>query len=281
MFRWRARAAFVLLLVVLWPGASLPAELQAETTRAWETYMDLTEARIAREIDSEDGFLVRDFLPPDVAARVEETISSGGVFVQRMETRNEEGREIEIPSGMVHHWYGSVFVPGATLQEVLTWEQDYARHQDYFDEVEESRLVSQEGEVFRIFLKLRRTKVITVHYNTDHLVVYSQHGSSRASSKSEATRVAELEDAGTAREREKPVGNDSGYLWRLNSYWRFQEVPGGVTVECESVSLSRSIPRGVAWMVRSFVESVPRESLENALLPIRTHLRRRSSDSGR
>ena len=87
---------------------------------------------------------------------------------------------------MVHHWYGSVFVPGATLEEVLKWEQDYSRHQEYFNEVEESRLLSQEGNVFRIFLKLRRTKVITVHYNTEHLVVYSHHDSGEASSKSEA-----------------------------------------------------------------------------------------------
>jgi hypothetical protein len=118
----------------------------------------------------------------------------------------------------VHHWYGTVFIPGATLQDVLRWEQDYPRHQDDFDEVEASRLISREGDVFRIFLRLRRTKVITVHYNTEHLVVYSQHGPGRASSKSEATHIGELEDVGTPREREKPSDQDRGFLWRLNSY---------------------------------------------------------------
>ena len=90
------------------------------------------------------------------------------------------------------------------------------------------------------------------------------------------TRVAELENPGTPREREKPFDQARGFLWRLNSYWRFKGEADGVIVECESVSLSRGIPLGVAWMVKSFVESVPKESLENALLPIKTHLGRPS-----
>ncbi|MGH9459824.1 MAG: hypothetical protein ACRD1X_01295, partial [Vicinamibacteria bacterium] len=181
----------------------------------------------------------------------------------------------------VHHWYGSVFVPGATLEDVLLWEQDYARHEDYFDEVEVSRLISREGDVFRIFLRLRRTRVITVHYNTEHLVVYSHHGPGRATSTSEATHIRELEDVGTPREREKSSDQDRGFLWRLNSYWRFKNEEGGVIVECESVSLSRDVPQGVAWMVQSFLESVPKESLENTLLPIRTHLSRPTPAGGR
>ncbi len=39
--------------------------------------------------------------------------------------------------------------------------------------------------------------------------------------------------------REKPEGKDRGFLWRLNSYWRYQQVDGGVLVECESLTLSR------------------------------------------
>jgi hypothetical protein len=270
----RAARAVALWLLVLLPREARAAELRPETERAWENYLTLTEARISREIASGEAFLVRDFLPAEVAGQAQETVSGGGVFVHQMETRNEEGREIDIPSGIVHHWYGTVFVPGATLEEVLRWEQDYARHQDYFDEVEASRLVSREGDVFRIFLRLQRTKVITVHYNTEHLVAYSHHGPDRATSKSEATHIGELEDAGTPREREKRSNQDRGFLWRLNSYWRFKNEADGIIVECESISLSRDVPRGVAWMVQSFLESVPKESLENTLLPIRTHLSR-------
>ena len=36
-------------------------------------------------------------------------------------------------------------------------------------------------------------------------------------------------------------------------------------VECLSVSLSRRIPFGLGWLVKPFVSSMPRESLEGTL----------------
>ncbi len=272
------RVGQILVVATLGCLSASAEELGSETLRAWKAYLELTEQRIAEELESEEGFLVMDFLPPADASRAREVTLSGDVFVLKMETRNEEGRRIEVPDGMIHHWYGSIFVPGAALEDVIAWEQNYGRHSDYFDEVVESRLLSREEDVFSVFLKLRRKKVITVHYNTEHLVVYASHGPTRASSKSEATRIAELEDAGTSRERAKLPGQDSGFLWKLNSYWRFKELSDGVVVECESVSLSRGIPSGLAWMLRTYVESVPRESLEKALLPIKRSLSRTTSN---
>ena len=272
------RVGQILVVATLGCVSAFAEELRSETLRAWVAYVELTEQRIAEELESKEGFLVMDFLPPADASRAREVMLSGDVFVLKMETRNEEGRRIGVPDGMIHHWYGSIFVPGAALEDVIAWVQNYARHSDYFDEVVESRLLSREEDVFSVFLKLRRKKVITVQYNTEHLVVYAGHGPTRASSKSEATRIAELEDAGTPREREKPYGQDRGFLWKLNSYWRFKELPDGVVVECESVSLSRGIPSGLAWMLRTYVESVPRESLEKALLPIKRSLSRTTSN---
>jgi hypothetical protein len=170
---------------------------------------------------------------------------------------------------LIHHWLGAIFVPGVTASSLIRAIQDYDHHSKYFKEVEQSKLVSHDGETFKIFLRLMRKKVVTVHYNTDHTVVYRVHDNSRISSRSFTTKIAELESAGSASEKEKPVGVDSGYFWRLNSYWRFKEQDGGVIVECESISLSRSIPFGLGWLIKGFVESVPRESLESTMLQIR------------
>jgi hypothetical protein len=256
-------------VLALLPGELFAAELRTETLQAWELYKSLTEARIERELSSEEGFLVRHFLPESDAAAIRAAIGGGSVHVQRLETRNEEGAKIDVPKGLIHHWYGSVFVRGATLDDVIGWEQDYEKHQEYFEEVESSRLISREGDRFQISLRLRRKKVITVHYATDHVVRYRRFGDERVASTSEATRIAELENPGTEREREKPVGNDRGYLWRLNSYWRFQAVREGVVVECESISLSRTIPVAFRWVVKPYINSVPRESLEATLTPLR------------
>ena len=83
----------------------------------------------------------------------------------------------------------------------------------------------------------------------------------RAQSRIYSTRIAEVEYPDTPREREKPVGRDGGYLWRLNSYWRFLQRDGGVSLQCESISLTRGIPLGLGWIVRPFVTSIPRETL--------------------
>ena len=266
-------------LLLLVPALALPATLADDTLAAWETYRKLTEARIEKELSSTSGFLVRDFFDPGVARQVLGEFR-GGVSVREMETRSEEGAAIEIPKGLVHHWYATTFVPGAKIEDVLAWVQDYDRHKDYFDEVEDSRLVSRKGEVFDIFLRLRRKKIVTVHYNTEHEVSYRAFGKDRAASQSVATRIAEIEDAGTPREKEKPVGDDQGFLWRLNSYWRFLQENDGVVVECESISLSRTIPLPVRWMVEPIINDVPRESLEAALLPMRKSLSSKAPSAG-
>ena len=61
---------------------------------------------------------------------------------------------------------------------------------------------------------------------------------------------------------------------RLNTYWSYEERDGGLYMQIESVSLSRSIPNGLAWIIRPFVESIPRESLEFSLRAAANALRR-------
>jgi len=123
-----------------------------------------------------------------------------------------------------------------------------------------------------MFLRFSMTKVITVVVNTEHDAQFYRDGPGRARSRIYSTRIAQVENAGTPNERELPVGRDGGYLWRLNTYWRLLQRDGGVYVQCESISLTRGIPFGFAWMIRPFVTSIPRESLEFTLNTTRTTL---------
>lgn len=115
-------------------------------------------------------------------------------------------------------------------------------------------------------------KVITVTVNSEHEARFSRVGPDRAESRIRSTRIAQVEDAGTPAEREMPVGRDGGYLWRLNTYWRFLERDGGTSVQCESISLTRGIPMGFGWLIGPFVTSIPRESLEFTLATTRKAL---------
>ena len=243
------------------------AELEPETLVAWNRYVAWTEHRIRTDVGERDSFLIQDALPEALAREARRTLRAGEVFSTKLETR-VEGRLIDIPKGLVHHWLGSVFIPGTTVDELVGWLQDYDEHQRYFDEVESSRLVSRDGDDFEIVLRLRRKKIVTVHYNTEHFVRYTHHHDGRISAASYATRIAEIDNAGEASESEKAFGDDRGFLWRLNSYWRFEPAWGGVIVELESVSLSRGVPVAVRWLVGRYLDSVPRESLEATLGPI-------------
>ncbi len=261
--------AFVLFTGLAGPADIQAAKLQPQTVKAWDSYVQLTEGRIARELDGGKGFLYSDFVSPAEKSEMLKTLKSGGVYVSKLVTKDTSQREIDVPSGMIHHWFGAIFIPNMKVATLLKSLQDYDQHQKYFTEVQQSKLISRDGDTFRLFLRLMRKKVVTVYYNTEHTAIYRVLDDDRASSRSFTTKIAEVESAGTPAEKEKPAGDDSGYLWRLNSYWRFRALDGGVVVECESVSLSRSIPFGFGWIVKGFVESIPRESLENTLTSIR------------
>jgi hypothetical protein len=108
--------------------------------------------------------------------------------------------------------------------------------------------------------------------NSEHDARFERPRPDRAASRIVSTRIAEVENPGTPRETEKPVGNDGGYLWRLNSYWRFLERDGGTFIQCESISLTRGIPLGFGWLIGPFVNSIPAETLTFTLETTRKRL---------
>jgi hypothetical protein len=131
----------------------------------------------------------------------------------------------------------------------------------YAPDVERSKIESRAGDHFRIFLRFRRHKVITVVLNTEHDVDYFHDAPGRAHSRSSAVRIAEVENAGKSDEREKTPGDDGGYLWRMETWWRMEERDGGVYVQSEVASLTRDIPTGFGWMIGPFVTGIPKETL--------------------
>ena len=247
-------------------------ELSAAAIAAWEQYSGQVDDRYGRAAASEPFFVHDAFkLAPGWRAQV----MNGQVSMVRIPSFAPGAPEPSVPDGRVHHWAGAVFIPGVTLDHLLKYLKERAgRESDAFDDVLSSRLISRDGDRLRVYMKLRRESVITVTYNTEHDVQYRRINDTRASSRSVATRIAELEGAGTPQEREKPAGNDHGFLWRLNAYWRYEQVKGGVLIECESVSLSRDVPVLLRPFVTGTVERIARESLQKTLVSLRTELAR-------
>lgn len=253
-------AGVAALVVLLGAPATAWAGPSAATASAWKTYETNVESRY---VSAAGGpFFVQDTRTPGWR----QAMRRDGVNMLELPAPS-------VPGGQIHHWVGSVFVPGATLDDVLDRLRRHAGQESkFYDDVLASRLIQGGGDRASIYLKLRRESVITVTYNTEHAIEYRRLDAGRATSRSVATKIAELGHAGTAREYEKAAGSDNGFLWRLNAYWRYQQVDGGVLIECESVSLSRSIPLVLKPFVRSTVDRIARESLEKTLRSVRTFL---------
>jgi hypothetical protein len=253
--------------LALWTaGAGAAAELKSETVAAFDSYIRTTEARIADQASGK-----RSFLWTDESPQRRDLVRKGQIVAQPWNNRGE----VQVPSGLIHDWIGSVFIPGVTLEGVLALVRNYDNHYKlYQPEVIASRTLQHEGNHYKIYLRLLKKKILTVVLNTEHDVNYYPLSANRVHSRSYSTRIAEVENPGERDERELPVGTGHGFLWRLYSYWRFEERDGGVYMECQAVSLTRDIPTGLGWLIEPIIRDLPRESLMRTLEGTRQALRK-------
>ena len=269
-------AGFLAFAYVL-PETAGAAELKRETTEAFNQYVRITEDRMTEGLRESRTFLWVDTLPELQRDKLYTQLRQGNIVIEQLETLENEKR-IRVPNGLIHHWIALGFVPGVTLQQVLAVMQDYDHHEGiYKPDVLRSRLLSADGNNFKVYLRLQQKAVITAVFNAEFDVSYLTLDKNRAHSQSHSTRIAELENPDRSDEREKPVGNDRGFLWRLYSYWRFQEKDSGVYVQLESVALSRSVPVLLAWVVNPYLKSIPRAYLSRLLISTRVALTNKSA----
>jgi hypothetical protein len=193
--------------------------------------------------------------------------------MERMRTL-ENGQPIKDSDSIIHHWIGTVFIPGVTLEQTIELAQQYDHHAEtYKPDVMQCRTLERDANHFKVFFRFYKRKAgITTIHNTVHDILYIPLDAHRLHTRAIATRIAQVEDHHNPDGPEKPVGQDDGYLWRLNTYWRYLERDSGTYIQLESVSLTRDVPFLLAWLIRPFVESVPRESLAFTLGTTRSAL---------
>ena len=281
MNRKHARRRIIQLLPVVgallgsWTARARPAsaaQLKTATVEAFEQYVRLSEARMNQELAGRNNFLRIDALPEAVRSEAYARLRQGQVITERLSGRASHEAN-SVPGGLIHDWVGIVFIPGASMPQALALLQDYDHDAAYYrPEVLQSKLLERSGDNFRVFLRLKRVRVVTVVFDTEYDVRYTRRDAAHAWSRSYSTRIAEVDDAGTPREHDRSAGDDRGFLWRLYTYWRFFEADGGTYVQCNAISLTRDIPTGLGWLVRPFIEDIPVESLRFTLNATRTAL---------
>ena len=248
------------------------AELKPQTIEAFDRYVHATESRMEKELNGESPFLWVDRLDEEERSEALTQLKAGEVVIDRLETRDGED-EIDIPSGMIHHWVGTVLIPEVTLAQTISMVRDYERYAEiYAPDVLASEVREQNGNRFRVWLRLYTKKVITWVANTEHDVEFIFLDDTRAHVPSHSRRIVEIENPDTPQEREKPEGNDRGYAWRLNNYCSFDERGEDVVMQCESITLTRGVPFMLSVFIRPFISGVPREKLTFTLEAARHHL---------
>ena len=263
-----------LVLCLMTTAALTAAELAPATSAAFDRYARLTEDRINAEVARVSSFLWIDTLPQNRRAEVVKGLQQGGVMIERLRTQ-DGSKEIAVPDGLIHHWVGTVFVPRTGVKEAVALMQDYDNHARYFSPaVARSKLLDRDGDRFRVALRFYVKKIIAVTMDTENDAEFFHPAPDRAHSRIRSTRVREIADAGTPHEKPKPSGEENGFMWNLNTYWRFLERDGGVYIQCESLTLTRDVPFALAWIIRPIVTQMPRESLSFTMAKARAALAR-------
>jgi hypothetical protein len=240
------------------------AELKPDTLAAFDRYIRATEAQHAEDLRGQH-FLVIDSLSGKSRQETYAKLRQGEIYIEQIHTK-EDDRPIQIPGGLVHHWVGVIFIPGVDLSQVLGVLQDYDNHKNiYKPDVRRSKLLEHNGNESKIYLQFYRKSIVTVVMNANFDVHYTMAAPRRALSQAYSTRIAEVENPDKPNEHELPVGNDHGYLWRLDNYWRVEEKDGGTYLQVESVGLSRTIPAIFAWLINPLIKNIPRTVLSNLL----------------
>ncbi len=250
---------YIALVLLALPAFGF-AHLGSNTAAAFDRYAALTESQPHADLPAEEKAKLRE----------------GAEIIQPGNTL-DNGKEIRVPGGLLQDWIGKMFMPGATIARVKAVLQDYPNYKNYYKpEVIESKQLAHTDDEYDAFLRLYKHQILTVVLNTTYHVRYITPDARHLVVISRSTRIAEVRNAKPPYTAEEPVGNDTGFLWRLNSYWHFEEADGGVYAECRALSLSRDVPLGLGFMLKGFLQKFPKESMINTLRGTRDAVKSKS-----
>jgi hypothetical protein len=235
----------------------------------FNSYIAQLESRLGRQHSSPAGFL---------ASFNAAHVRGGEVDIEQITPASGS----TFPGAMLHHWRGTAFVPGVRAADLERLLCDYSRYpQVYSPQVMTARVLAHDGNHFQTMLRISQKHVITVVLDTTYDIRFfpaaaEPDGQSGAHGYniSHSTRIAEIAAPGTAIEHALDSNHEHGFLCRLNTYWSWEERDGGLYMQIETVSLTRSVPTGLGWAIGPFINSIPHESLEFTLRSTASELRR-------
>jgi hypothetical protein len=235
-------------------GSKLPAaEPNPEAVTAFNNYVAQVESRLDKPHRSANDFLV-----PEDAAR----LRGGEQIIEQVPSPSGT----DLPGAMLHHWRGTAFAPGVTAADFERMMKDFEAYPKFYaPQVVQDRILTRREDRFQVLMRTRQKHVITVVLDMYLDITFGHLDAGHGYSFSRSREISEIDSPGTDKEQALSPQENHGFLWRLNTYWSYTEGDGGLYMQIETVSLSRSVPEALGWAIKPFVESVPRESLEFTL----------------
>jgi hypothetical protein len=180
-----------------------------------------------------------------------------------------------LPGALLHDWRGMAFVAGARAADFERLLRNISAYPErYAPQVLQAKLLMQQGDHLQAIMRVRQKHVLTIVLDTTYDITFGRLDAQHGYSLSRSTRISEIDSPGSPEEHALSNEDEHGFLWRLNTYWTYEERDGGLYLQIESVSLTRSVPTGLNWVVQPFIEKIPRESLEFTLRSTCNALRR-------
>jgi ribosome-associated toxin RatA of RatAB toxin-antitoxin module len=233
------------------------AEPSPAAVAAFNTYAHTVESRLAQQHSSPNTFLV---LPTDPAQLAR--LRSGQLIIEPVTTP-------AAPDALLHHWRATAFVPNATPADFARLLQNFSAYPHNFaPQIVSTTVLSRTPTDTIARLRTRQHHIITVVLDTTVDVTFASLDPAHGYSISRSRNIDQVSPSG-----------DDGFLYRLNTYWSYEQRDGGLYLQIESLSLTRSIPHGLAWAVQPYLESIPRESLVFTLTSARNALRDSKTDN--
>lgn len=239
------------------------AQLKQQTVDEWNKYILATQGQIDKRVSGQIPFLWLD-TQPDGRTRAR----NGEVLVAPF----DEHVPKHVSGGLVHHWIGATFIPGAKVKDILTVIRDYPDYKDFYAPTVIASSVPPGqpppvGEADQFVLRFRnQAEVAKSALDASYSAIYVQLDPQRGYAVAHTTQVQEIDHYGEASQRTLPVGTGNGYLWQLYATTRFVEADNGVYVEAEGIALSRDIPVAVRFIVDPIVRRISRDALHTSLM---------------
>jgi hypothetical protein len=242
------------------------AEPTPAAVSAFDDYIHSVESRLAKQHQSRNGFLA-----PPLTQQDEQRLRQGELIIEP----NTPLTGLPLSGALLHDWRGTAFAAGAKAADFERLMRDINAYPQYFSpQVLQAKVIDQQGDHLQAFMRIQQKHILTVVLDTSYDITFVRLDAQHGYSISRSIRISEIESPGSANEHALSPSEEHGFLWRLNSYWTYEERDGGLYLQIESVSLTRSVPNGLNWIIQPFIEKIPRESLEFTLRSTCNALRR-------